>query len=297
MSWIPDATSITSFRQSPESFRLRFRKGLKPPKTSANQADAGSAMHVALDLWFRSPTSNLDLAMAGLRAAWGEEPLEGQARPLALMERVLRGYAEKWPREKDLFTVVANESFRTARIKVGKADFEYCGILDRKIGLDDARYVMDTKTTGAYLNATWSRMMRQSDQMIGYTAMERALGERCDGFMIDAVHVSDRRSVATAEYLREGPVLVPEWRVQRWAEDVQWTLDEIRRLEDARGVDSPWPVHHNWSFGKPDSYFEFVEQPPELHPALSQAYEVELWEPAKVAQARQEVKLIAKIGQ
>lgn len=298
MLWVPDASSIALFRQSPESFRLRHRQHLRPPRTLQNQASAGSAFHVALDLWFREPASNIALARAGLRAAWESESLLEEARPLALMERILEGYARQWPRERDPFTIVSTEAYVEAAIPWSGGTFRYCGIVDRKLAMaDGSQYIMDTKTTGSVLNETYFRLMRQSDQMIGYVAMERALGRPCDGFFVDAVHVSDRASRSAPELRREGPVHVPQWRTERWAEDVAWTLRQIADLEAVRGIDKPWPVHHNWSFGKPDAYWEFVEQPPELHRALRASFEEEPWQPAQVAAQRHQAKLLAKISQ
>lgn len=295
-NWIADASAIGTFRANPESFRLKYRKHLRPKAGPDNQASAGSALHVALDLWFRFPHSDLQLALAGLRAAWGEPSLLGEKRPLALIERVLHGYAARYPREQDRFTVVANESYVEADV----GGFWYCGILDRKIALPDgSEYVMDVKSTGSYLSPDYFRLLSQSDQMIGYVAMERALGRRCDGFMIDAVQIprTTTAAVGHGSFTRHGPVLVPEWRVERWREDMEWTLGEIARLEASRGIDKPWPVHHNWTFGKPDSYFEFVEQPPELHEHLASQFDTVVWDPKRVAQERQELKLLAKISQ
>lgn len=297
IAWIPDATALSTFRTNPEAFRLRHRLGLRPPKSSQNQADAGSALHVALDLWFRSEVSDLELALVGLRTAFGEEGLMEVARPLALMERVLKAYAAKWPREKDRFTVLRNESYIRATITTTSGAFDYCAIEDRKVAYPDGSvFVMDSKSTSAYLSNDWGRMMGQSDQLIGQVALERALGQRCDGFIVDGIHVSDRATVKWPAFLRHGPVLVPEWRVRRWADDVEWTLGQIAALEAARGVDRPWPVHHNWSFGKPDAYFQFLEQPPELHAALYNEYEREIWEPERAARERETTRLLAKLG-
>lgn len=297
MTWIPDASAISCFRQSPDSFRLRYRKHLRPPKTLQNAADAGSALHVALDVWFREPESHPEWALEALRAAWGPETMLEESRPLALMERVLAAYCTRYPREADPFRVVQNESYVTAKIAQAGVAFDYCAIIDRGIEMPDgSRYTMDSKSTGSYLNAGYFKLMAQSDQLIGQVALERALGRRCDGFFVDAIHVSDRKSVTNPEMVRYGPILVPGWRVDKWAQDIAWTLRQIADLEEVRGLDKPWPVHHNWSFGKPDAYWEFVEQPPELHAALEAGYEVEAWNPEQVAAARQQMKLLAKIA-
>lgn len=329
--WVPDASALATFRQNPEAFRLRYRKHLRPKARSQNAADAGAALHVALDMWFREPTSNVQLALAALRAAW-QEGVADEARPLALMEQVVAAYAEKYPREQDAFKVLRNESYVEADIAWGGQDvrinreadpkhdreqppaslpscavglglahstFRYGAILDRKIELQDgSQYVMDTKSTGSYLSAEWSWQMSQSDQLIGQVALERALGRRCDGFFVDAVQV--RKSTLTypkPDMQRFGPVLVPEWRIQKWAADIAHTLHQIAELEKLRGIDNPWPVYHNSSYGKRDDYWEFIETPPELHAQLVEKFEVKPWIPSEEAQRRQNAKLLAKIAQ
>lgn len=177
--------------------------------------------------------------------------------------------------------------------------FAYCGLLDRAIAMPDGtRYVMDTKSTGAYINDGWKQLMALSDQLIGYVALERASGRRCDGFYLDTVHIDDKSQIVKPEHFqRVGPTLVPAWRVRRWAADVAWTLQEIARLEEARGLDKPWPIYHNWAYGKPDSaYWQFMQQPEELHAALAAQYEREAWEPKRVAEERLALKLTAKLA-
>ena len=296
MSWIADATALSTFRMSPESFRLRYRQHLRAPSTLDNQAEAGSALHAAVDVWFRKPTSDLNAALAALRAAWGDEPqFVEQKRPLATMERALAAYAARYPREADGFTVVHNESYVEAAIEYAEAGlgglgFRYCGIIDRLVEMPDgSRYVLDLKSTGRYLSPDYFKLLRQSDQLIGYVALERALGRRCDGFYIDAVYVGDTKTHKHPEAVREGPVLVPPWRVERWAADTAWTLSQIAALEGLRGLDSPWPVYHNWAYGKPDAYWQFVEQPEDLHKALRAGFVVEPWDPKAVAAQRQQL--------
>src|SRR3990167_7760132 len=71
--WLPDASSISAFRENPERFRLRYRKHFVP-KARAAAPDAGRAFHAAGRTWFEKPESDVEAALATLRGAWGEEP-------------------------------------------------------------------------------------------------------------------------------------------------------------------------------------------------------------------------------
>lgn len=301
-SWIPDNSSVQRFRQNPELFRLRHRLHLVPKQTTVVQAkDAGSALHAGLNTWFGKPVSDFPAALESLRLAWptilDELP---QFRPvmtvpemaaiasskdvsLIKFEAILRGYSENWPREADPFTVVHNEQYVQEHIRAGGVEFDWSAIVDRGIRTPDGCcYRMDTKTTGLWTGDDYWRLAGVSDQMIGQVALEWAGGRRCDGFLIDLVQTR-----AKAGFARHGPVSVPVWRIERWARDVRWTLDQIARLEDDRGIDKPWPCYHNWSYGKTDEYWPFIEQPDELHAELRNLFVEAPWEPKTVASERQ----------
>jgi hypothetical protein len=307
--WLPDATSLRVFRQCPELFRLRFRQHYAQAPDA--KRDAGAALHSALDAWFARPVSDARAAISALRVAMEPQGavyspvgslLAGKPPPRSLphMERVLEGYMRVFPREQDHFRVVRNETYTEARIASAAGPFDYCAIVDRKITLPDASvYIMDTKSTNRYVDEAFLKLARLDEQLIGNVAIERANGKRCDGFYLDVVHMEDRTQTVTPEHFkRHGPMLVPEWRVAQWAADVKWTLDEIARLEAARGVDKPWPLYHNWAWGRPDkTFWPFFEQPPELHGTLAAAFERRAWSPREVAQERKVLRALARLSE
>lgn len=245
---------------------------------------------------------------------------EGEgARGAEQVEMVVRTYAAKYAVEP--FAVVESERYAEARIlcamcaaspigptawdadvnggKGGYACecFDFCGIVDAAVRFTDAsEYVTDLKSTGAYLNDAWETTARLGDQFVGYVAMRRANGARCDGFFVDGIHMKDARpkkdgslsvpSVSEDDMVRVGPVSVPEWRIERWAADVRYTLRAIAELETTRGIDNPWPIYQNWPYGKVDAYREFYETPAELHSQVRAMFEVREWSPKQVADER-----------
>ncbi len=329
--WIPDNSALATFRESPELFRLKYRLHLQPASPN-DKMTAGSAIHAARNVLFdwraqhadaaAYPSDVVDAAVAKARQLRGDGP---GARGADQVEQVVRVYAAKYGAEP--FRVVENERYVEARIVCVKhVDtatalvapgapswaptaatpealvccpdcFDFCGIIDAKLGFADAsEYIMDTKSTGAYLNDAWETAMRLGDQFVGYVAMERAAGRRCDGFYVDGIHVRDAKprkdgslsvpGVDADDFVRVGPVGVPDWRIERWARDVRYDLARIADLERTRGLDEPWPTYQNWPYGKVDAYREFYETPPELHAQVRQLFEVRQWNPNDVAEER-----------
>lgn len=299
--WIPDASALNAFRENPEMFRLKYRLHLSHPAPEFKM-DAGSAIHAARNVLFSGGT--LEEAVAQARAIRG--PVEGP-RNADQVEALVRAYAARYPRAEEEFSVVCSEEYAEALIQLPCAScgmgnvcgqcihFDYCGILDSVVRFPDgSEYVMDLKTTGSYLNDGWFTMMSLSDQMTGYVAIRRALGHRCDGYIVDGVHVNDyvpkgktTPNIDLAkDFVRFGPVRVPEWRIERWARDVVYTLGQIAELERTRGIEAPWPLYQNWPYGKVDAFREFYEQPAELHGQVAQLFEKRTWDPRAVAEGR-----------
>ena len=285
-TWIADATSLADFRKNPEAFRLKHRLHLVPAAPD-DKMRAGSAVHAALNVWFT--IRDADAAVAQVAAFYAATGGAAIARPQSYVERVVRAYATRYPRALDPFTVLSTEQYVEGDIAYAGGAFRYCGIEDRVVEFADGSvYVMDTKTTGLYVNSAWLDTLSLSDQMTGYVALRRARGLRCDGFLVDAIHFNDRTQNVDAakDFLRYGPVRVEDWRVERWAADVAYTLAQIRALDDTRGATVPWPLYQNWSYGKVDGYREFYVTPPELHASTAKLFEVRAWEPRSVAEAR-----------
>lgn len=297
---IHDASALSAFRENPEMYRLKYALNLVHPSPEFKM-DAGSAIHAARNVLFSGGT--LDEAVAQARAIRG--PVEGP-RNADQVEALVRAYAARYPRAEEEFAVVCSEEYAEAMIhsaacvpgsgcasEVGC--FAYCGILDAVVRFPDgSEYVMDLKTTGSYLNDAWFTMMSLSDQMTGYVAIRRALGHRCDGYIVDGVRVNDYvpkgKTVPNIDlakdFIRFGPVRVPEWRIERWARDVQYTLAQIAQLERERGLAQPWPLYQNWPYGKVDAFRDFYETPAELHAETMKLFEVRTWDPRAVAAAR-----------
>ena len=289
--WIADATALKAFRESPELFRLRHRLHLVP-QAREEAPEAGSAFHAALRRWF--DTYDVEEALAALSAAWAPTAVAemfgivdaSTKRPFALFERLMRSYAEKWPQASEGFEVVRNESYVEGEFSAPVGGFNerfgWCGILDRKVRFPDgSEYICDTKTTGAWLSRDFFAALDLDVQLPGYVGLELVNGRRCDGYIVDAVHVDTRAQKVdpARDFVRHGPVNVPGWKITRWARDVEWTLRQIAQLEAERGIHEPWPMYANFKFGKVGAYGEFFDTPPELHASVRASFAEREWKP------------------
>jgi len=285
---VPDATALAAFALCPESYRSRHLLHLVKERAGDDAASAGQAWHAAMKSWFGSDSS-LGAATAALAEAWGPEPLFVAApvkRPRALYQRLLEVYAEKWPRASDPFTVERNEEWCEGTINVGKspeADFIYGGIVDRLIHMDGAHYVMDTKTTSGYLTDSYFAQYALSPQLIGYVALELALGRECEGAYIDAVHIDTRGGKAEPKHLvRHGPIRYRQDQVSEWARATEWRLRQIDELTEQRGSVARWPQnpHSCFKWNRACPFWERCQLPEELARDLP-GYVGEPWEPHK----------------
>jgi len=309
---IPDATALSDFETCAELYRARHVLDLI--KDGADDAlHGGSAWHSALKIWFSNaaknadtPLSLVDSALAALVTAWGEEPLFPAGpvkRPRGLYENLLRVYAEKWPRERDPFSVERNEEWcegdipidgdfggivRTGEIVAIPGPqpprlFSYGGIVDRLIRMDGRNYVMDSKTTSANLSDTYFAQYVLNSQMRGYVALELVNGRECDGIYIDAVHVDTRTQKAKPEHcVRWGPHRYRQDQLSSWARDAEHRIREIERLRSERGDKQRWPQDSGscWKFNRRCPMWERCSVPEELAESMT-GYHIEAWEPAK----------------
>ena len=289
--WIPDATQINAFRRCPEFFRLRHVKGLiKPGREGA--PESGEGWHAALRCWFDGKSVAeclLELAKSWPAIATFSEHKE--KRPLELFQRMFTAYIDKYPRSDDSFKVERNEEYLAGNFPA----FNYCGIVDRVITFDSSSYVMDSKSTGMWVNAGWFEAFEMSQQMIGYVALEQANGRECAGYFIDAVHVDTRyHKVKPENFVRYGPIKVPEWKLDNWKRSVEMTLAQIKWFWDNYGPDEVWEQREQgckawnkwcgfWSSPAGQQFPGLCRSPQELHSTLMEEYDERFWEPAERA--------------
>jgi hypothetical protein len=114
-----------------------------------------------------------------------------------------------------MFDVVWNEGYAESAAE--------SGLPDRAIRMhtDGKLYAMDLKSTGMYVSAAWQRSFEHSQQAaMQLDILEAVLGERVEGFWLDAVHVRRDGMPRKEDLSRYGPLtysdaLRSELRAQR----------------------------------------------------------------------------------
>lgn len=289
---IYDASALALFRECPERARQRYWLNVVKDYDDDAALRGGKAFHAGLDAWFSD--AGLEGALAALNASWGTPEAViapvGEKRPRGLYEALLKCYAERWPRDKDNFSVVRNEEWVQAAFSPGSPpldklplvkSFTYGGVLDRLIEMDGACYVMDTKTTSSYLNDTYFARYVLSTQLRGYVALELVNGRPCEGVFVDAVHIDTRYQKAKLEHCqRWGPHRYQPWQLSEWARDVEDTIRRIERLLAERGPNERWPQHDGAcsSWGRLCAYYDRCSLAREVGDTLP-GYRVEEWSP------------------
>lgn len=237
--WSRDSSGLADAIQCTELFRVRHGLGLA--FDDGLGAAKGTALHAADEAWFADPASRPDVALAALRAAWtatGEVPgVTPVQHTLGFLTSLYEDYMDWWPRERDPFTVLANEAYIEAEIAPG---VPYCGIRDRVILHEDGcRYVMDTKGTGSYLNDRFFHGFTLSWQQRGYVALQEAIGEPVDGVFINAF--CWRKDVGKHDRFVRKKYVFADWQLREWRDDALHWFETIQQLGATRGIETRWP--------------------------------------------------------
>jgi len=248
-------------------------------------------------VWFSSPISEIEAAVAALEAAYDGPTSAFEAdpkRPLSLLITIMQEYAKEFPREADPFEVLATEEYTKALMVRDhwSNDFNYCGIQDLLINLNDNILIVDHKTTGSYLNQLYFDQFTLDVQMRGYVALQLALGKRCDGVYINAIQIDTKYHKVKPDkhFVRYGPILFEQEQIDEWARDVE---RDLRRIEKYEAEGGRWPQFHSGCtvYFKRCSFFDVCRMPKTLaDKTLEVEFKRERWNPKEVAAKRQEAK-------
>ena len=108
-----------------------------------------------------------------------------------------------------------------------------CALPDRAVRAkaDGKLYAMDLKTTGMYITSSWQRSFEHSQQVaMQLDVLEATLGERVEGFILDAVNV---RSSLGTNLVRYGPIVYSDALRAELREQRQRLATRANGLQDA----------------------------------------------------------------
>lgn len=224
-----DATTLQKVADCPRAHEIRVEENLDRPNPTAPMI-AGIAVHFGLEYYYAcSEPGPAEEAIAIMMMATEWNKFEYD-RALAdskwlhltpeLLGDVMRNYFNYWNRQRievyrpvgnlhledlDLSEVLAAEFYLTPneeiilgesklvmRFPVGDEHLVYAGKPDLPVRKQNGDiYVMDHKTTSAYLSDYWAKSHEVSNKMRGYMAMVRSLrgGENLAGAVINGLYV------------------------------------------------------------------------------------------------------------
>ncbi|KKL46332.1 hypothetical protein LCGC14_2346610 [marine sediment metagenome] len=237
-----DSTQLNDFRRCPEFYNNRHIKGLvlDGGNKHSNPLAAGSAIHKGVEAWFS--TGDSEKAINAVKATWGEDDLflpEKVKYTQGFLAAIMAGYTEAWPRENDSFKVLVNEQWMPWG--------NYGGIIDRLVEFEDGVYVMDTKTTGGWVNERYIESFQLSSQFRGYVWLAKRAGHDCQGAYLDAVHLDTRyHKVKASDFVRE-KILFSEEQIEAWVQDRDSTMLRANYMRSSVTLER-WPQNDQRCF-------------------------------------------------
>ncbi|OHD28402.1 MAG: hypothetical protein A2Y38_16630 [Spirochaetes bacterium GWB1_59_5] len=236
------------------------------------QLKTGSAIHASLALFYTGGSE--EECMAELAAVFGKDhsfrlPTGHRYQHLHLghLETIFRNYMD-YARKRDTFKpllihreqikldqvlggiwkvtekgfVVLGESKFIMRFKLTlptgeEIDFDYAGRPDLPIQMGGAVYIMDHKTSSAYLSDYWADKHRFSNQLRGYAAMLEAITDlSIAGGLINGIFVGEKASSTEFKgnkFARFGPFLYqPAHLTEALLNQYYWKRQLYRHWED-----------------------------------------------------------------
>lgn len=260
----PDATRIQSLGDCPRKAQYSIERGITKKGESYPKV-AGMALHAGLAVYYT--TFDDELSLQAVRDSWGEHgtpPSTSSYAHLTLghIEVVFKRYL-MWAKKSDMFKpivahmddlelkhvkaaiwrmtddgrVVLGESKIVMEFSVAGEQFVYSGIPDLPIEMGGAFYILDHKSTNAYLSEYWAEQHRHSNQLRGYCAMiERLTGLRISGALINSIYMGAKASSSEYKgnrFARFGPYMYTPGHYSEAIQN-QWawrkTLDVWKQL-------------------------------------------------------------------
>lgn len=243
-----DSTTAGWVARCPRYGEYAIRYGLVAAE-EAPYLNAGKALHSAMATFYTS--DDPDLALGALRKAWGKD--EAWRLPpghsfahlhLGHLEVIFRNYVD-FARKRDTFRpivvslddlnlknvlgavwnitpdgkVVLGESKIIMRfmltLPTGETvPFVYAGRPDLPIDMGGSVYVLDHKSTNAFLSAWYFNQYKHSNQLRGYGAMLQDLlpSLSINGALINGIYMGEKASLGSTDtkvtrFARYGPML------------------------------------------------------------------------------------------
>lgn len=198
----PDHTEYTALDRCEQEWVWRHHRKLRPAVPSA-PAQMGQLIHAGVQALYAERPMDPAYAVAAT--------LRNEMELVEYAQAVTRLYAAQWfaegkPKGCD---VVWNEGYAESALE--------SAIPDRCVRwhVDGKLYAMDLKTTSLFISAAWQRHFEHNQQVaIQLDVLEAVLGERVEGFVLDALYLPKYKGVyklpGAHDFARHGPIVYSE---------------------------------------------------------------------------------------
>jgi len=234
-----DSTMLADFVACPQKFFWRYCLDLVPavPKIDLHAGRAFAAgLEAARNAYLAGEHYDV-VVKAGAHALlreYGDEDMlaipPDNPKTLSRMLGALDYYlTEAFPLPTDWLVPVSVEYTFSVELPVRHPDtgrpLLYAGRFDALCS-DDAGnlFILDDKTTRA-LGASWSSQWSMRGQFLGYMWAIREMGQKAQGVVVRGIAI-----LKTRYNHAEATLLIPEWRIDRWFEDM---LHHLKRMVEA----------------------------------------------------------------
>ena len=231
---IYDTSSLQSFKDCPERYRLRNILGLKKIEEGIDEHDRnfGKAIHSALEAYYKG--KELEVCKSAFKTNYPEQLsvddfAKTQENGLILIEAYAKHYKEE-DKQFEVLDIEVTDSFKFLEI-------EFTVKIDLIIKKQGCIYFVDHKTTGKPLNWTYWSRFEPNPQITAYTAYCQTKYRECSGGIINAIRFGHRQR----SYKGEPAGFYYEFQrqlfnrnkdqVESWKVD---TLNWVKRLEEAK---------------------------------------------------------------
>lgn len=185
-----DNSKLQTFKNCPESYRLKYLRGLKKRQEGVEDHDKnfGSAIHHALELHYKGAAwSDIEATLHIDYPVQLNE--EDKAKTLPNAIELVRAYIEHYRREDKAWRVIATEVKDTFEVAPG---IQFTVKMDLVVEQQNCIYFVDHKTTGKALNWSYWSQFDPNSQITAYTAYCQSKFGECSGGMINALQLGFR---------------------------------------------------------------------------------------------------------
>lgn len=269
-----DYTAMSQFLTCHRKYDYRINKGLVG-KTVATPLTFGSAIHTALDEWYKE--RDVDAAVGIFHRDFTEDLEVDTKRTGDMGEWILRNYHSQY--QDQPWKLVHSEMKFDLPLPNGN---KFQGRIDKVIDWDGTLWVVDHKSTSR-MGQGFFKMAEPNMQFTGYVWAAKQLGYNVVGIILDAILVAKGLLTASSRGrltpLARYDVYRSEDHLREWLSTVQNIQRDIQLCEE---LDLWYPNFDMCTYYGECPYRRVCKEDEDIRGRIIEAdYDVDYWDPLK----------------